>query len=163
MIIEGEEETGSAGFQDAIKKHSVCPAAGSRCICYDLMRPHPGCDRRYRRDTRVQLVLDRRGCALFDFRSARRHPCYTRGVHAHLVSLWPSLIVIDSQISSNQPDMHSGMQGGTVHEPLIDMVRLLATLTDHDSKVVIPGFYDHVATMGDHEQSLLDEVIRREA
>ncbi len=65
-------------------------------------------------------------------------------------------------ISSDQPDMHSGMQGGTVHEPLIDMVRLLATLTDRESKILIPGFYDRVSAMGEQEMILLDEVVRRE-
>lgn len=58
--------------------------------------------------------------------------------------------------------MHSGMQGGTVHEPLIDMVRLLSTLTDPDSKIVIPGFYDNVSQMSDNEKVLLDEVVLRE-
>lgn len=59
--------------------------------------------------------------------------------------------------------MHSGIQGGTVHEPLIDMVRLLATLTSStDGEIAIPQFYDRVSTMGEVEKELLDEVVLRD-
>lgn len=53
------------------------------------------------------------------------------------------------------------MQGGVVSEPLVDMVRLLASLTDADGRVRIPGFLDDVRKLGAEESGLYDAVIER--
>ena len=54
-------------------------------------------------------------------------PCLTFGLRG--------VIHATLKITSDQPDLHSGMQGGVVSEPLVDMVRLLASLTDADGRV----------------------------
>jgi hypothetical protein len=41
MIIEGEEETGSAGFQEAIKSHSVRFALSQLSCTDDSIHNHP--------------------------------------------------------------------------------------------------------------------------
>lgn len=66
-----------------------------------------------------------------------------------------------NQIQSDQPDLHSGMQGGVVSEPLVDMVRLLASLTDADGRIRIPGFLNDVRKLGAEESELYDAVINR--
>lgn len=53
------------------------------------------------------------------------------------------------------------MQGGVVSEPLVDMVRLLASLTDADGRVRIPGFLDDVRKMTSEESALYANVIDR--
>jgi len=58
------------------------------------------------------------------------------------------------EISSDLPDVHSGIEGGAVVEPMFDMVRLLAALTDGQRRVLIPGFYDHVRPQTEEEKEL---------
>jgi len=58
------------------------------------------------------------------------------------------------EISSSLPDLHSGIEGGAVVEPLLDMVQLLATLTDAQHQVRIPGFYDQVRQQTAAEKEL---------
>lgn len=53
------------------------------------------------------------------------------------------------------------MQGGVVSEPLVDMVRVLASLTDADTRVRIPGFLDDVRKLELKEIALYDEIIER--
>lgn len=65
------------------------------------------------------------------------------------------------QINSNHPDLHSGMQGGDVSEPLLDMVRLLASLTDTEGVVKIPNFLDDVRVLGKQESDQFDTVVHR--
>ncbi|KAF8208578.1 hypothetical protein K438DRAFT_1961178 [Mycena galopus ATCC 62051] len=48
----------------------------------------------------------------------------------------------------------SGIEGGAVVEPLLDMVQLLATLTDAQHQVRIPGFYDQVRQQTAAEKEL---------
>jgi acetylornithine deacetylase/succinyl-diaminopimelate desuccinylase-like protein len=53
-------------------------------------------------------------------------------------------------------DLHSGTFGGIVDNPFNVLVHLLARLTDPVShRVLIPGFYDRVRSLGDAERELL--------
>lgn len=65
-----------------------------------------------------------------------------------------------TQVTSTQPDLHSGMQGGVVHEPVLDLVRVLASLVDDDRRISIPGFYDGVAPVTDEEDALYARIIQ---
>ncbi|ORY68046.1 hypothetical protein BCR35DRAFT_294767 [Leucosporidium creatinivorum] len=123
MLVEGEEETGSAGFQEAVRRNrhligniDVILVSNSYWIGEDV-------------------------------------PCLTFGLRG--------VIHATLKISSDQPDLHSGMQGGVVSEPLVDMVRLLASLTDADGRVRIPGFLDDVRKLEKKESELYDAVIER--
>lgn len=75
---------------------------------------------------------------------------YTVTVHAN--------VTIQSPQQSN---VHSGVGGGSVAEPLVDMSRLLAALTTPDRRIAIPGFYDSVRSLTREEQTCYDEVISR--
>jgi acetylornithine deacetylase/succinyl-diaminopimelate desuccinylase-like protein len=41
-------------------------------------------------------------------------------------------------------DLHSGMYGGTVHNPLVALAAIIARLHHPDGRVAVPGFYDDV-------------------
>jgi len=123
MAIEGEEETGSAGFQDAVRRN--------RGLIGDID---------------VVLVSN-------SYWIGEDIPCLTFGLRG--------VIHATVKITSDQPDLHSGMQGGVVSEPLVDMVRLLASLTDAEGRVRIPGFLDEVRPLGAEESKLYDQVIER--
>ncbi|PVU90694.1 hypothetical protein BB559_004486 [Furculomyces boomerangus] len=49
------------------------------------------------------------------------------------------------EVSGPAADLHSGVFGGTVQEPLVALTRLMSTLVDIDGKILIPGIYDQVA------------------
>lgn len=55
-------------------------------------------------------------------------------------------------------DLHSGIFGGIVHEPMTDLVRVLGKLVDTDGKILIPGIQEMVAPMTDDEQALYADI-----
>ena len=50
-------------------------------------------------------------------------------------------------------DLHSGSFGGAVPNPLTALARLVAALHDDDGRVRLPGFYDSVVPLTDHERA----------
>ncbi|KAI9291616.1 CNDP dipeptidase [Neoconidiobolus thromboides FSU 785] len=48
-------------------------------------------------------------------------------------------------------DLHSGVFGGTVHEPMTDLINLFSTLVKPDGKILIPGIMDQVAPLSNEE------------
>ncbi|MGV6814226.1 MAG: M20/M25/M40 family metallo-hydrolase, partial [Phycisphaerales bacterium] len=50
-------------------------------------------------------------------------------------------------------DLHSGLWGGKVPNPINELVKVLSRLWDEDRRVTIPGFYDGVRTLSDAERS----------
>ena len=49
-------------------------------------------------------------------------------------------------------DLHSGVYGGAVPNPLNTIVDILSKLHDKDKKISIPGFYDNVKLYSDKER-----------
>lgn len=52
-------------------------------------------------------------------------------------------------------DLHSGIYGGSVHNPLQALCEIVAQLHDGDGRVAVPGFYDDVYLPDAAERSLL--------
>jgi len=50
-------------------------------------------------------------------------------------------------------DLHSGMWGGKVPNPINELAKVLAQLWDGDRRVTVPGFYDSVRPIGDDERA----------
>lgn len=48
-------------------------------------------------------------------------------------------------------DLHSGMYGGSLMNPINGLVRVLAQLHDNEGRIQVPGFYDDVRELGDAE------------
>lgn len=49
-------------------------------------------------------------------------------------------------------DLHSGVFGGKVQNPLTAMARIIAKLHDDDGRIAIPGIYDDVLALSDAEK-----------
>ncbi|HWL10961.1 MAG TPA: dipeptidase [Planctomicrobium sp.] len=49
-------------------------------------------------------------------------------------------------------DLHSGVFGGSVANPINALARLIAQLQDHNGRILIPGFYDDVIELTDEER-----------
>ncbi|KAG0833316.1 hypothetical protein G6F18_006823 [Rhizopus arrhizus] len=55
-------------------------------------------------------------------------------------------------------DLHSGVFGGTVHEPMTDLFAIMSKLVDVKGKILIPGIYDQVRELTDSEQRIYDDL-----
>ncbi|ORY86399.1 hypothetical protein BCR37DRAFT_219539 [Protomyces lactucae-debilis] len=61
-------------------------------------------------------------------------------------------------VAGPQTDLHSGVYGGTVHEPMTDLVGILASLVASNGKILIPGIYDQVSKLTAEEQKLYENI-----
>lgn len=48
------------------------------------------------------------------------------------------------EVTSSHSDLHSGVHGGMVYNPLHALVELLASLRDENGRILVPGFYEQV-------------------
>jgi acetylornithine deacetylase/succinyl-diaminopimelate desuccinylase-like protein len=55
-------------------------------------------------------------------------------------------------------DLHSGVYGGAVPNPLTILAELFAKLHDKNFRVTVPGFYDHVAKVSTVERKALNSL-----
>lgn len=62
------------------------------------------------------------------------------------------------EVSGPGQDLHSGVFGGTAHEPMTDLVQLMAGLVDSSGKILIPGIADLVAPLTDAEKALYGDI-----
>lgn len=121
FLIEGEEESGSVGFYEAVDKNK------------ELFQD-------------VDMVLLSNSYWL-----GEDVPCITYGLRG--------VIHATISISNKRADLHSGVEGGAVSEPLIDLIHVLGKLVDSNKKVLIPGFYDNVSPVTEAEEKLYDPIV----
>lgn len=55
-------------------------------------------------------------------------------------------------------DLHSGIFGGAVANPINELSKILASLTNNDGEVTIPGFYDAVEKISETEKALIAQI-----
>jgi len=60
------------------------------------------------------------------------------------------------EITGPNRDLHSGLFGGAVANPINVLAKMIAHMTDENNKVVMPGFYDDVLEASDKERELLN-------
>jgi acetylornithine deacetylase/succinyl-diaminopimelate desuccinylase-like protein len=58
---------------------------------------------------------------------------------------------LEIKVTGPKMDLHSGIYGGAVANPITSLAQLLATLHDHEGRVAIAGFYDRVKPLEDWE------------
>jgi acetylornithine deacetylase/succinyl-diaminopimelate desuccinylase-like protein len=56
------------------------------------------------------------------------------------------MIYTEIEARGARTDLHSGMYGGAAPNPFVALCQVIAQLKDADGKILIPGFYDTVAT-----------------
>jgi len=61
---------------------------------------------------------------------------------------------LELKITGPKMDLHSGIYGGAVANPLTAMARLLATLHDANGHIAVPRFYDEVLPLEDWEREM---------
>jgi len=67
------------------------------------------------------------------------------------------LSVCDVVVSGPAWDLHSGLFGGAVANPVQVLCKLLAGLQDEDGRILLPGFYNHVRPLSAEERKELNQ------
>jgi acetylornithine deacetylase/succinyl-diaminopimelate desuccinylase-like protein len=77
------------------------------------------------------------------------HPSITTGLRG--------LSYMEVEVSGPNRDLHSGVYGGAVANPVNVLCKMIASLHDDDGRVTIPGFYDKVAQLSPSERKAINE------
>jgi len=62
------------------------------------------------------------------------------------------LSYMEVKVTGPNRDLHSGLYGGAVANPINILTKMIAQLQDNQNKITIPGFYDKVVTVSDEER-----------
>src|SRR5882762_6917432 len=65
------------------------------------------------------------------------------------------LSYIEVEVTGPNRDLHSGVYGGAVANPITILARMIATCHDADNHITIPGFYDDVVEATPAERKLM--------
>lgn len=76
------------------------------------------------------------------------HPSITTGLRG--------LSYMEVEVTGPNRDLHSGVYGGAVANPVNVLCKMIASLHDEHGRVAIPGFYDRVATLSDAERKAIN-------
>lgn len=122
FLIEGEEESGSFGFQETIIKNKSL--IGS-----------------------PDVILLSNSYWMND-----SIPCITNGLRG--------VVQMSIQISSKLDDSHSGVNGGVIKEPLIDLTHILSSIvTCTDQHINVPNFYEDVKQLSDEDKQRINTIV----
>jgi len=73
------------------------------------------------------------------------HPSITTGLKG--------LSYLEVEVTGPNRDLHSGTYGGAVGNPINILSKMIASLTDENNRVTIPGFYDKVVELTQAERA----------
>jgi len=77
------------------------------------------------------------------------HPSITVGLRG--------LSYLEVEVTGPNRDLHSGVYGGAVANPINVLSQMIASLHDEHGRVSIPGFYDKVVELSDVDRKKLNE------
>ncbi|MDW8171625.1 MAG: dipeptidase [Anaerolineae bacterium] len=73
------------------------------------------------------------------------------------------IVAMELTIQGPSNDLHSGMYGGSVLNPIKALVDILSQLHDHEGRVAVPHFYDEVRPLSSAERAAMAAVAYSEA
>lgn len=62
------------------------------------------------------------------------------------------------EVTSANRDLHSGIFGGAVANPITELTKMLSQLIDNEGKITIPLFYDDVENISKREKDLIKQI-----
>jgi acetylornithine deacetylase/succinyl-diaminopimelate desuccinylase-like protein len=77
------------------------------------------------------------------------HPSITTGLRG--------LSYMEVEVTGPNRDLHSGVYGGAVANPINTLCNMIASLHDKNGRITIPGFYDKVAELSKTEREALNK------
>jgi acetylornithine deacetylase/succinyl-diaminopimelate desuccinylase-like protein len=63
------------------------------------------------------------------------------------------LSYVEVEVTGPNRDLHSGLYGGAVANPINILAKMIASLHDENNHITIPGFYDKVADLSSEERA----------
>ena len=63
------------------------------------------------------------------------------------------LAYMEVELTGPNRDLHSGLYGGAVANPINILTKMIGSLQDADNKITIPGFYDKVEVLSSEERT----------
>ena len=76
---------------------------------------------------------------------SRETPSITTGLRG--------LSYVEVEVTGPNRDLHSGLYGGAVANPINILTKMIASLHDEDNHITIPGFYDKVEELSHEERA----------
>jgi len=76
---------------------------------------------------------------------SREHPSITTGLRG--------LSYVEVEVIGPNRDLHSGLYGGAVANPINILSKMIASLHDENNHITIPGFYDKVEELSTEERA----------
>lgn len=73
------------------------------------------------------------------------------------------LCYMEVEVVGPNRDLHSGVYGGAVANPINILCKMIASMHDENRHITIPGFYDEVETVSDFERAGLNNAPYHEA
>lgn len=67
------------------------------------------------------------------------------------------LSYVEVEVTGPNRDLHSGLYGGAVANPINILCKMIASLHDENNHITIPGFYDDVEELSDEERAKMAE------
>lgn len=67
------------------------------------------------------------------------------------------LSYIEVEVTGPNRDLHSGVYGGAVANPINVLAKMIASLHDEDNRITIPGFYEKVQELNAEERAELNK------
>ncbi|MEM7106701.1 MAG: dipeptidase [Bacteroidota bacterium] len=67
------------------------------------------------------------------------------------------LSYLQVEVTGPNRDLHSGVYGGAVANPINELCKMISSLVDDEGHITIPGFYDKVAELTQDERKALNE------
>lgn len=67
------------------------------------------------------------------------------------------LSYVEVEVTGPNRDLHSGIYGGGVANPINVLAKMIASLKDEDNRITVEGFYDNVAVISDAERAEMNE------
>jgi len=67
------------------------------------------------------------------------------------------LSYVEVEVTGPNRDLHSGLYGGAVANPINVLTKMIASLHDENNKITIPGFYDQVENLSKEERAAMAE------
>jgi acetylornithine deacetylase/succinyl-diaminopimelate desuccinylase-like protein len=68
------------------------------------------------------------------------------------------LSYVEVTVKGPDRDLHSGLYGGAVANPINILTQMIASLQDENNQITIPGFYDKVRTLSAEEKKLMEKI-----
>lgn len=80
---------------------------------------------------------------------SKDHPSITTGLRG--------LSYVEVEVTGPNRDLHSGLYGGAVANPINILTQMIASLLDENNRITIPGFYDKVEDLSKEEREKMAE------